>query len=214
MDKELFDGWDDVSPLADINVTPFIDIMLVLLIIFMVTAPLMLGGVHINLPKTGGDPMPRPESPLIVSLDAENRVFVDKEEVSRPNMVTLFQDLARNSANGEVFVRGDGMVRYKEMMALMKSLGEAGFARVTLVTDVRSEESAAVPEGQSGTLPPNPAVPGIEGQSTALPPPASIEPAAQGQSGSMPPPVSPVPAVPPVPPVPPVPANPAAASGS
>jgi biopolymer transport protein ExbD len=139
MDKELFDGWEDVEALADINVTPFIDIMLVLLIIFMVTAPLMLGGVNINLPKTAGDPMPRPENPLIVSLDAENRVFVDKEEVGPERREETFRELARNSENGEVFVRGDGMVRYKEMMALMASLGQAGFARVTLVTDLRTE---------------------------------------------------------------------------
>ncbi|MDR1084431.1 MAG: biopolymer transporter ExbD [Deltaproteobacteria bacterium] len=146
MDRELFDGWEQAEALSDINVTPFIDIMLVLLIIFMVTAPLMLGGVHINLPKTGGDPMTRPDDPLIVSLDAENRIFADKEEVAAQDREKVFQELARNSENGEVFVRGDGMVRYQEMMNLMASLGQAGFARVTLVTDLRSG-------GQSGPEP-------------------------------------------------------------
>lgn len=126
-------------PIADINVTPFIDIMLVLLIIFMVTAPLMLGGVHINLPKTGGTPMARPDKPMIVSLDAESRVFVDKDEVTTVDRHEHFKQLARESETGEVYVRGDGEVKYARMMELMAELGQAGFARVTLVTSVTAD---------------------------------------------------------------------------
>ncbi|MDR1395447.1 MAG: biopolymer transporter ExbD [Deltaproteobacteria bacterium] len=184
MDRELFDGWDEVQPLSDINVTPFIDIMLVLLIIFMVTAPLMLGGVHLNLPKTGGEPMPRPESPIIVSLDAENRVFADHEEVPYDRRREVFQELARSSENGEVFVRGDGMVRYQMMMDLMAALGQAGFARVTLVTDIRSG-------GEAGT--PGQADPAASGQPADLPAgqpsaPASGQPSAppSGQPQALP----------------------------
>jgi biopolymer transport protein TolR len=137
MEKELIDGAEDFGAISDINVTPFIDIMLVLLIIFMVTAPLMLGGVHVNLPKSGGDPMPRPENPAIVSLDAQSRVYLDKEELPLAGRHEKFQELARESATGEVFVRGDGEVKYGRMMELMAELGQAGFARVTLVTDIR-----------------------------------------------------------------------------
>ena len=129
-------GSGGMSPLSEINVVPFIDIMLVLLIIFMVTAPLMLGGVHINLPKTAGQPMARPERPLVVSLDAESRVFVEKEEVAAENRREHFKNLARESDGGEVYVRGDGEVKYARMMELMAELGQAGFARVTLVTSV------------------------------------------------------------------------------
>ncbi|MCL2029504.1 MAG: ExbD/TolR family protein [Deltaproteobacteria bacterium] len=135
-DHEIIPGLDEAGPISDINVVPFIDIMLVLLIIFMVTAPLMLGGVNVNLPKTGGDPMPRPENPLIVSLDAEARVFVDKEEVGPEGRHEFFQALALESETGEVYVRGDGQVLYARMMELMAGLGQAGFARVILVTDV------------------------------------------------------------------------------
>lgn len=135
--RELIEGVEDSGPISDINVTPFIDIMLVLLIIFMVTAPLMLGGVHVNLPKSGGDPMPRPENPAIVSLDAESRVYLDKEELQAEGRHERFQQLARESTTGEVFVRGDGEVKYGKMMELMAELGQAGFARVTLVTDIR-----------------------------------------------------------------------------
>ncbi|MDR1043922.1 MAG: ExbD/TolR family protein [Candidatus Adiutrix sp.] len=141
---ELMTGQDEVGPIADINVTPFIDIMLVLLIIFMVTAPLMLGGVHINLPRTGGTAMPRPEKPLIVSLDAESRVFVDQDEVTAPDRPDYFKRLARESETGEIYVRGDGEVKYARMMELMGELGQAGFARVTLVTSVTGESAAEV----------------------------------------------------------------------
>lgn len=141
--REMIEGLEDVGPISDINVIPFIDIVLVLLIIFMVTAPLMLGGVHINLPKTGGEPMTRPENPTIVSLDAESRVYVDKEELAPAGRHERFQQLARDSATGEVFVRGDGEVKYGKMMELMAELGQAGFARVTLVTDIKLNHNAS-----------------------------------------------------------------------
>lgn len=127
--------------IADINITPFIDIMLVLLIIFMVAAPLMMGGIHVNLPKSNGAPMQRPENPVIVSLDAECRIFVDKEEVRAEGRHEFFQELARGSDTGEVYVRGDGEVKYARMMELMSELGQAGFSRVTLVTQITGTSS-------------------------------------------------------------------------
>ena len=162
MERELIDGVEDLGVISDINVTPFIDIMLVLLIIFMVTAPLMLGGVHINLPKSGGDPMPRPENPMIVSLDADNKVYLDKEELPTAGRHERFQQLATESAAGEVFVRGDGEVKYGRMMELMAELGQAGFARVTLVTDIRpaartiNASSEATPDEATAQHPPAP----------------------------------------------------------
>jgi biopolymer transport protein ExbD len=124
--------------MSEINVTPFIDVMLVLLIIFMVTAPLMMGGVPVNLPKTVGQPLPRPENPLVVSLDAESRVFVGEDEVTVTDEERReqFKSLARESQSGEVYVRGDGEVKYARMMELMAELGQAGFARVTLAAKV------------------------------------------------------------------------------
>jgi biopolymer transport protein TolR len=134
---ELIHGSGEAGSISDINVTPFIDVMLVLLIIFMVTTPLMMGGVRINLPKTSSMPMPRPEHPLIVSLDADSQTFVDKDPVAEGQRAETFRRLALESESGEVFVRGDGEVKYAKMMELMSELGQAGFARVTLVTNVQ-----------------------------------------------------------------------------
>lgn len=139
---------NDNAAMAEINITPFIDVMLVLLIIFMVAAPLMLGGVHINLPKTAATPMPRPTNPIIVSIDASNQVFVDKEPVADDNRANYFKDLAIHSETGEVYVRGDGEIKYATIMQLMNELGQAGFSRVTLVAAVGSKDSVAPEKGE------------------------------------------------------------------
>jgi biopolymer transport protein TolR len=134
---------------ADINVTPFIDVMLVLLIIFMVTAPLMMGGVTIRLPKTEGTPMKQLDNPLIVSLDIENRVYVDKTMIPDENIHTVFKDLAKSSSTHEVYVKGDGDLKYEKITDLMSQLGKAGFSRVTLVTDVQKGAPKAKPDPDS-----------------------------------------------------------------
>ncbi|MDR3154734.1 MAG: biopolymer transporter ExbD [Deltaproteobacteria bacterium] len=182
---ELIPGQSEIQTISDINVTPFIDVMLVLLIIFMVTAPLMMGGVRINLPKTAGTPMPRPERPLIVSLDAKSVVYVDKEPVDGTDRHILFRKLALDSASGEVFVRGDGEVKYGEMMNLMADLGQAGFARVTLVTNVKTagDASGASPaSAASGGAAGSPAADAPGAGSPSSPSPASPAPAPAAQA--------------------------------
>ncbi|MDR1051274.1 MAG: biopolymer transporter ExbD [Deltaproteobacteria bacterium] len=194
---DLIHGESETRSISDINVTPFIDVMLVLLIIFMVTAPLMMGGVKINLPKTTDNPMPRPENPLIVSLDANSQAFVDKDLVPDDQRKEVFRQLALESESGEVFVRGDGEVKYARMMDLMSELGQAGFARVTLVTSV----APASEEGADGTAP-------ADGQT-----PADSQTAAPatGSSPSAAPASAPSPVPAPAPAASPVPAAPASA---
>ncbi|MDR1111905.1 MAG: biopolymer transporter ExbD [Deltaproteobacteria bacterium] len=195
---ELIHGSGEAGSISDINVTPFIDVMLVLLIIFMVTAPLMMGGVRINLPKTSSMPMPRPEHPLIVSLDADSQAFVDKDPVAEGQRAETFRRLALESESGEVFVRGDGEVKYAKMMELMSELGQAGFARVTLVTNVQPG-----PDAGTGTEAPAPADPAATATSQAgSPAPAAMAvspaegPAPAATATAVSPPGSPVPTAP------------------
>lgn len=186
-DRELVEGVEDLGTISDINVTPFIDIMLVLLIIFMVTAPLMLGGVNVNLPKTGGDPMAQPENPTIVSLDASGQVFVDKLPLSLEEQTAQFKKMAQESETGEVFVRGDGEVKYAKMMELMAALGQLGFARVTLVTDIRAGKTggAAEPEASSLVAPAPESSPApLDGASSA--PITSVAPTAATSANPLP----------------------------
>jgi biopolymer transport protein ExbD len=187
--NELIHGSGDVGAISDINVTPFIDVMLVLLIIFMVTAPLMMGGVKINLPKTSGNPMPRPQNPVIVSLDADSRVFVDKEEVPADSRAATFRKMALESESGEIFVRGDGEVKYSRMMDLMSELGQAGFARVTLVTSVQPTATAPAPATSTPGDNAAPASPAA-GTPSATSTPAPAPPAEAPVSAPAPAPVS------------------------
>jgi biopolymer transport protein ExbD len=147
--------------------------MFVLLIIFMVTAPLMMGVVKINLPKTTGVPMARTDHPLIVSLDANNRVFVDTEPIIEEHRSATFKRLALESESGEIFVRGDGEFKYARMMELMSELGQCGSARVTLITTVlpTTNQGTAIganPDGPADPLAP-PAQASTESNGTSVP---------------------------------------------
>ena len=177
--NNINDDNDSISSISDINVTPFIDVMLVLLIIFMVTAPLMVGGVKINLPKTTGLPMERLDKPLIVSLDKDNNIFVDKDPIAESQKNATFKRLALESETGEIYVRGDSEVLYGRVMELMSDLGQAGFARVTLVSNVLPNSDANLasePEATGDTL--GPSTPSSSGSAPddAGAPPSSASP--------------------------------------
>src|SRR5947209_20527164 len=94
-------------PLSEINVTPLVDVMLVLLIIFMVTAPLMTSGVPVDLPKTSAQPLNSDSEPLTVSVNAEGKIFLQNEEVQLDELVAKLQESAKNNAERRICVRGD-----------------------------------------------------------------------------------------------------------
>ena len=123
--------------MADINVTPMVDVMLVLLIIFMVTAPLLTAGVPVNLPDSNANPLDQDQKPVQISLDQTGRIFVDDDEVS-PD--TLPDRLAQIAGKGspdkppQIFLRADRGLDYGRVMRVMGELNHAGLNRVALVT--------------------------------------------------------------------------------
>ena len=127
--------------MADINVTPLVDVMLVLLIIFMVTAPLMTAGVPVNLPDSRAKPLDQEQKPVVVAIDGEGAVFVDDRAVGMDMLPDLFQQIAaRGSAAGkppEVMLRADKALRYAEVIRVMGELNRAGLNRVALVTNAK-----------------------------------------------------------------------------
>lgn len=150
MDSVADDG--DFGIMSEINVTPFIDVMLVLLIIFMVTAPLMMACIPLNLPKGSTGRLDKMNRPIIVSLDLAKRIYVGEEEVNAENQHAFFNQLALESEDGLVYVRGDKDVPYGDMVELMSKLGQAGFARVILVTEAGGPDAeAAAPEEKTET---------------------------------------------------------------
>ncbi len=123
--------------MAEINVTPMVDVMLVLLIIFMVSAPLLTVGVPIDLPQSQAKSLENDKEPLTVSVNDKSQVYLQNAEVSLADLVPKLQAVAqaRGGTEARVFVRGDKKVDYGTMMKVMGQLSGAGFHRVALVTE-------------------------------------------------------------------------------
>jgi biopolymer transport protein TolR len=130
------------APMSEINVTPFVDVMLVLLIIFMVAAPLLTGGVQVELPQASGRQLETNKEPLVVSVTKDGRVFLGQEESTPmsldelgPKLVAIAQ--GRGGTQEEpVFVRGDRAAEYGAVARVMARLKETGFRKISLVTEV------------------------------------------------------------------------------
>lgn len=123
--------------MSEINVTPFVDVMLVLLIIFMVSAPLLTVGVPVELPKTAAQSLPsQPEEPLTVTLAADGRVLIQTSEVARDELVARLRAIATERADDKVYLRADGAVPYEQVAQIMGALNAGGFSSIGLVTDV------------------------------------------------------------------------------
>lgn len=121
-------------PLAEINVTPFVDVMLVLLIIFMVTAPLLTAGVPVDLPKTQAKPLTEDREPLSITVRKDGTIFLQNKPVGLDMLVVRLTALAANGYDQRVFVRGDAAVDYGRVMEVMGTLSSAGFTHIGLVT--------------------------------------------------------------------------------
>ena len=141
-------------PLAEINVTPLVDVMLVLLIVFMVAAPLMTSGVPVDLPKTAAAPLNQETEPLTVSVNPEGRIFLQDTEVQMENLVPQLQAIMQNQPPGaperRIFVRGDRAIAYGKVMEVMGTIAAAGFTRVALLAEQPS--GAARPGAAPATL--------------------------------------------------------------
>ena len=124
------------QPMAEINVTPFVDVMLVLLIIFMVAAPLLTVGVPVDLPKTAANALPsEAEEPLTVTLTADGEVQIQTTPTAREDLVAKLRAIAAERDGTQVFLRADGAIPYAEGMQVMGALNAGGFSNVGLVTD-------------------------------------------------------------------------------
>jgi biopolymer transport protein TolR len=124
-------------PMAEINVTPFVDVMLVLLIIFMVAAPLLTVGVPVELPKTAAGALPvDQEEPLTVTITAQGAVQIQTTETPRDQLIVRLRGIAAERESDRVFLRADGSVSYADVMQVMGALNAGGFSNIGLVTDI------------------------------------------------------------------------------
>ncbi|MEO8668884.1 MAG: biopolymer transporter ExbD, partial [Bauldia sp.] len=117
----------------DINVTPFVDVMLVLLIVFMVSAPLLTSGVPIDLPETQAKPLALDKEPITVTINPEGKIFVKEDEVAIDNLVPKLSAMTENNLDERIYVRGDRSANYGMIMRVMGTINGAGFRHIGLV---------------------------------------------------------------------------------
>jgi len=132
-------------PLSEINVTPFVDVMLVLLIVFMVTAPLLTVGVPVDLPKTQAQSIADPDEPLVISVNAEGIIFIQDSEVELNQLVPRLRAITESKPDTRIFVRGDKSIDYGRIMQVMGTVTVAGFQRVALITELPKGSEPGAP---------------------------------------------------------------------
>ena len=128
-------GEDRYAPLAEINVTPMVDVMLVLLVIFMITAPLLTVGVPLDLPKSRATTLTEPKQPIIISLNREGEIFIGDERIAADELESRLAALAAEDPSRIVYVRSDRTNTYAQLMDTLGLVNHAGFSKVSLVAE-------------------------------------------------------------------------------
>jgi TolR protein len=138
------DGDVGAAPMSDMNVTPLVDVMLVLLIVFMVAAPLMATGVPVDLPKAQTKPLVDQKQPIAVSIDADGKYFVDQREVASGELISVLGESA-DSKERRIHVRGDKNISYGKVIEIMGLINSAGYTKVALVSESPGSMSNKAP---------------------------------------------------------------------
>ncbi|HSD34722.1 MAG TPA: protein TolR [Alphaproteobacteria bacterium] len=129
-------------PMSEINVTPMVDVMLVLLIIFMVAAPLLTVGVPVDLPKTSAATINDQDEPLVISIDKEGKLYLQDTEIALESLVPRLNAITNNKPDTRVYVRGDRAIDYGRIMEVMGTVSAAGFTKVALIAELPRETAA------------------------------------------------------------------------
>ncbi len=140
-------------PLSEINVTPFVDVMLVLLIVFMVTAPLLTVGVPVDLPKTQAQSIADPDEPLVITVNAEGQIYIQDSEVELNQLVPRLRAITESKPDTRIFLRGDRMIAYGRIMQVMGTVNSAGFQRVALIAELPKGGETAAAEDEKKAAP-------------------------------------------------------------
>ncbi|MEQ1578935.1 MAG: biopolymer transporter ExbD [Hyphomicrobium sp.] len=126
------------APMSEINVTPMVDVMLVLLIIFMVAAPMLTGGIPVDLPQAKGDQLQSSKEPLTVSLDAKGDIYIAEAKVGIDELAAKLKAIAKNGVEEQIIIKGDRAIAHGLVLKVMGRIREAGFRKVAFLTDSES----------------------------------------------------------------------------
>ena len=131
-------------PMSDINVTPLVDVMLVLLVVFMVTAPLLTVGVPVDLPQTQAPPINEPKEPLVITVNRDGAIFIQEASVPVDSLVPKLQAITGSNPDAVLYVRGDKEINYGRVLEIMSLVSSAGFRKVSLVAEAPKGRPAPV----------------------------------------------------------------------
>jgi len=123
--------------MSEINVTPFVDVMLVLLIVFMVTAPMLTVGVPVNLPNSDADSLPDDKEPLTLSINSKGEIFIQDSKVGYSELIPKLLAISKNRTDTRIYVRGDRNINYGRVMEIMGKLSGSGFSKVALISETK-----------------------------------------------------------------------------
>ena len=129
------------EPMSEINVTPFVDVMLVLLIIFMVTAPMLTAGVAVNLPDSSANSLPDDKEPLTLTINGKGETFIQDTQVEIGQLISKILAMSKNRTDTRIYVRGDKSIDYGKVMEVMGLLSKAGFTKVALISGTSASKS-------------------------------------------------------------------------
>jgi len=126
-------------PMSEINVTPMVDVMLVLLIIFMITSPMLVAGIEVDLPKTDSSPISGQFKPMVVSVNKKGELFIFETKINPKALETKLKEITKENKDTRIFVKGDKKVPYGIIVDTMARIHNAGFTKVALVSDIAKE---------------------------------------------------------------------------
>ncbi|MFK8040165.1 MAG: ExbD/TolR family protein [Rickettsiaceae bacterium] len=130
--------------ISEINITPLVDVMLVLLIIFMVTAPMLVSGVNVELPETqDSKPVASKEEPLVITIDASGNIFLFETKIDAQNLIQKLESVSKENKNINIFIRGDKNTKYQYIANAISKIYEAGFRKVALISNIVTDKQDA-----------------------------------------------------------------------
>ena len=125
---------------SEINVTPLVDVMLVLLIIFMITSPMLVSGINVDLPETTSSPLSGQDEPLVISINNKGELYLLESKIERQNLASKLTNITKEKKDTRIFVRGDKNVSYGEVVSVVAEIHAAGFYKVALVSNIKYNE--------------------------------------------------------------------------
>src|SRR5580658_6447165 len=140
-------------PMSEINVTPLVDVMLVLLVVFMVTAPLLTVGVPVDLPQTAAPPINEPKEPTVITVNKEGEIFIQDTSIPMDGLVAKLQAVTNSNPDAVLYVRGDKDINYGKVLEVMSLISNAGFHKVSLVAEAPKGGQSGAPTSGSAAAP-------------------------------------------------------------